>query len=221
MRRWFFHPESDCYFQGDRHPSEESSSFEASCVEEVEEHQVPLHIRKAHMAQVDWNTSENQVAEPRNFDPIPKGRYLVVLEDTEMKKTKDRGGEYLECTFTVAAPKEFKGRKLWARLNIKNASEVAQRIGREQFNALAIATLGTIEVRKTESMHNKKLVVHVAIEQQEGREPQNRINGFEPFTGDAGTSAPAPQQPPKPAPAPAPDAAKQKPADDFEDDIPF
>lgn len=172
------------------------------------------------MAKVDWNTSDYQASEPRNFEPLPKGRYLCQLDDTEMKPTKDKRGSYLECTFTVVAPKEHRGRKVWARINVNNPSEIAQRIGREQFNALCLATVGTTEVRKTESLHNKKCILHISIDRST-EDPTNRVNGFEKYDGSeaTGSQESKPAAPPETKPAPAP--AAKKPAEDFDDDIPF
>lgn len=170
------------------------------------------------MAKVDWDTSENEVAAPRNFEALPKGRYLVQVDDTEMKQTRNKNGEYLEVRFVVLAPKEAKNRKLWARLNVKNPSEIAQRIGREQFNALAMAATGSIKVAKTESLHNKKLIVHVSIEKNpDTGDLNNRIDGYEKYEGaGAGPSAPPEEKKPTPAGKPA-----REPGVDDDDDIPF
>jgi hypothetical protein len=180
------------------------------------------------MAKVDWNTQDYEASKRGNFEALPKGRYLCQVEDTEMKPTKDKDGSYLEVTLSVILPKEFKGRKLWSRLNVNNKSEVAQRIGREQFNALAMAALGTLSVPDTAKLHLKKVVAHISIERGgDDRDDSNRVNGFEPYqpqtapsgTKPAGPSETKPAAPPAAAPA-APKPAG-KPDDDFEDDIPF
>lgn len=171
------------------------------------------------MAKIDWDTSENEVAAPRNFEALPKGRYLVQVDDTEMKQTRNKSGEYLEVRFVVLAPKEAKNRKLWARLNVKNPSEIAQRIGREQFNALAMAATGSIKVSKTESLHNKKLIVHVSVEKNaETGDLNNRIDGYEKYEGASGGASAPPAEERKPESKPAP---AREPGSDDDDDIPF
>ena len=50
------------------------------------------------------------------FEPIPAGKYLVVLTNSEQKPTKSAQGSFLELTFEVIEG-EFKGRKVcltWA-----------------------------------------------------------------------------------------------------------
>lgn len=171
------------------------------------------------MAKVDWDTTGYETSAPRTFEALPKGRYLASIDDTELKDTRAKNGQYLEVTLVVLAPKEHKNRKLWARLNVKNSSEVAERIGREQFNALCMAALGTVQVAKTESLHNKKVIAHVSIEKnRETGDLTNRIDGFEKYV----PSQPgAPESAPPAAAAPKPAAPPPAGKDDFEDDIPF
>jgi hypothetical protein len=171
------------------------------------------------MAKVDWD--QNQYETSKGFDPIPKGRYLLLVTDSDDKKTRDKKGRYFEFEFAVLAPKEFKGRKLWARFNVHNASEVAQRIGREQFNSLAQCCDMLGKVQKTEQLHDKVVVGLVAI--VEGTKgDMNEITGFQKPEGAKGTAAPAAQPAAKPAPEPAPAEIKQKAAFDADDDdIPF
>lgn len=45
----------------------------------------------------------------RGFDPIPAGKYLAVITETEMKDTKKGGGQYLQLTFQIIDG-PFKGR---------------------------------------------------------------------------------------------------------------
>ncbi len=65
------------------------------------------------------NFNANNVEPQTEFDAIPAGKYLAVITSSEMKPTKSGNGAYLELTFDVIEG-EFKGRKLWARLNLDN-----------------------------------------------------------------------------------------------------
>lgn len=180
------------------------------------------------MAKVDWNQSEYS-SEQRNFDPVPKGRYLCTVEEIEQKDTKEKTGSYLEVKFKCIAPKEHKGRMFWSRLNVNNKSEIAQRIGREQFNALCIAAVGALDVRNTDKLLAKRVVLHVSIERDQDQQPRNRVDGFEApkdqVAGSAPSGAPAPSKiPEQPSSERSPDQPAPPPAgkfDDFEDDIPF
>ena len=56
---------------------------------------------------------------PREFEPIPAGKYLAMITESEMKPTKSGSGSYLQLTFQILEG-EYKGRFLWARLNLNN-----------------------------------------------------------------------------------------------------
>lgn len=157
------------------------------------------------MPNVDWNQEE--VGDGRSFETLPKGRYPCQIEGIESKETKSRDGSYYETTFIIAKG-EYKGRKLWDRLNVHNKSEVAQQIGREKFKSLCKAALGKDGVKKTEELHNKYVVCLVDIERGgEGRPDQNRIGGYMSAADFKAAAAPA--------------ASPTKAAAGEEDDIPF
>ena len=61
----------------------------------------------------------NNVDPATDFEPIPAGKYLAVITDSEMKPTKSGSGHYLELTFQVIDG-PFKNRLLWSRLNLDN-----------------------------------------------------------------------------------------------------
>ncbi len=43
----------------------------------------------------------NQVEPSSDFEPIPAGKYLAVITETEMKPTKSGAGSYLQLTFQI------------------------------------------------------------------------------------------------------------------------
>ena len=65
------------------------------------------------------------------FEPIPAGKYVAVITASEMKETKNKDGHYLELVFQIIEG-EYKGRKLWGRLNLDNANPTAVQIARGQ-----------------------------------------------------------------------------------------
>lgn len=176
------------------------------------------------MAKVDWDQSEQGVSS--GLEVMPKGRYLCAIADSEDVKTKDKKGRYLQFEFIVSAPKDFKNRKLWARFNVHNPSETAQRIGREQFNSLADCCGMLNKVRDTKDLHDKMVVCIVGVKPAQGEyKEQNEILGFQKYEGPQPSARPGGEarreEPRRPDPAPAP---AKKPAgkfDDMEDDIPF
>lgn len=61
---------------------------------------------------------------------LPAGTYLVSVEDSAMKDTKDGKGQYLEFTYTILEG-DHKGKRIWDRMNLINdnatAVEIAER----------------------------------------------------------------------------------------------
>lgn len=97
----------------------------------------------------------------QDFAPIPSGKYLAQIVESDMMPTKNNDGEYLELTYAVMDG-EFKGRKVWARLNLRNKSEIAQRIGNEQFAAVR-AACGVPNPRDSQELHYKPHMIRVEL----------------------------------------------------------
>jgi hypothetical protein len=64
-------------------------------------------------------------------DLLPNGDYVVVVEDAEIKETKDGAGEYIKAKMKVIEG-ERKGKVLYQMFNIKNKNSEAVRIGHQQ-----------------------------------------------------------------------------------------
>ena len=80
----------------------------------------------------------NAVEPAGNFEPIPAGKYLAVITESEMKPTKAGTGSYLQLTFQVIGG-EFQNRLLWARLNIDNPNDTARKIAQGELSAICRA----------------------------------------------------------------------------------
>lgn len=126
------------------------------------------------MAKVDWDQSKVDDARAP-MEVLPRGKYPTVITTSTEKPTKNGKGKFWEFEFEVVKG-DFKGRKLWSRLNVYNDSEVAQRIGREQFKSLAKAA-GKESATTTEALHGKYVVCNVSIEKGD-RGDMNRIDQF-------------------------------------------
>jgi hypothetical protein len=118
----------------------------------------------------------NQV-EPTSFDPLPAGRYLACITESEMKATKNNAGQFLNLTFQVLDG-EYKGRKLWARLNLKNPNAQAEQISRGQLSAICRA-VGVMAPKDSVELHNLPLVISVKVKKRDDTgDLQNDISGF-------------------------------------------
>lgn len=132
------------------------------------------------MAYVGFNAEnvEPQVA----FEPLPEGRYEVVIVDSDVKTTKAGTGRYLELKCEVISG-DFKGRFLFGRLNTENPNEKAQQIGQAQLSALCRA-VNVMHINDSSELHNLPFAVKVVQKKREDNgEMTNEIKGYEPRDG--------------------------------------
>lgn len=83
-------------------------------------------------------TEEGTEQRPQ-YENLPNGTYIIQMEAAEVVEKNENRPDHsimVKSTFEVLEPEEFKGRKLFGNYNLKNKSEVAQRIGNEQFQRL-------------------------------------------------------------------------------------
>lgn len=119
----------------------------------------------------------NEVEPAVGFDPIPAGKYLAVISESGMKPTKSGAGNFLELTFQVLEG-EFKGRLLWARLNLDNANATTVKIARAELSAICRA-VGVMAPKDSVELHNLPLIITVAHKKrQDTGEITNVIKGY-------------------------------------------
>jgi hypothetical protein len=140
------------------------------------------------------NFDARTVAPAQPLTPIPAGTYTAMVVGSEIKPTKDHhltGGQYLELELKVLEG-DHKGRKLFGRLNIKNANPVAEKIAKEQLSALCHA-IGKVVITETTDLHGIPFNVKVSFRKGDGQyDDSNEIKGFMPAGGGvAGTAPPA------------------------------
>jgi Protein of unknown function (DUF669). len=110
------------------------------------------------MANLFGNYDPNAEAQ-EDFSAIPTGEYRAAIVDSDMKPTKNNDGEYLELTYQVLDG-DYKGRKVWARLNLKSPSAQAAEIANRQFRSIREAT-GVMNPRDSQELHNKPHIIRV------------------------------------------------------------
>ena len=133
----------------------------------------------------------SQVEPNVSFDPIPAGKYLAAITESEMKATKTGAGSYLQMTFTVLDG-EYKNRVLWARLNLNNPNVTAVKIARSELSAICRA-VGVLQPRDSVELHNIPLLITVKVKKREDTgELTNEIKGYEPKAAAAGQPQQAP-----------------------------
>jgi hypothetical protein len=155
------------------------------------------------MAKFGFDVTEVEPSAPRtDYEPIPAGEYVLRAVEAEEKITTS-GGTMIKAKFEVAKG-EHMGRLLWQNFNIVNASETAQRIGRQQIVAWATAC-GKPNADDTDKLLGKPFAASVDIEPaKNGYKASNKIKAF--LASQDDDVAPAKKAPaaPKAAPKSAP-----------------
>ena len=158
------------------------------------------------MAQLNevYEVASLPVGDGGNYDPLPAGWYDTTISAAEVKATKDATGQYIKVKYKITGP-THSGRVVFGNINVRNASQKAEEIGRQQLGELMRA-LNIPRLTDTDQliggMLSIKLAVRAATEQYEA---QNEVRGFRAGNGMAGdvpTFAPS-----KPPPAPSKGAA--------------
>jgi hypothetical protein len=164
------------------------------------------------MAKFGFDVTEVEPSAPRtDYEPIPAGEYVLRAVEAE-EKTTASGGTMIKAKFEVAKG-EHTGRLLWQNFNIVNASETAQRIGRQQIVAWATAC-GKPNADDTDKLIGKPFAASVDIDPaKNGYKASNKIKAF--LISHDDDAAPAKKAPaaPKTAPKAAPAAKGANPWD--------
>ena len=148
-----------------------------------------------------YNFNAEEVEPSSSFDPIPAGWYTAIINNSEMKATRDGYGEYLSLTLQVIEG-QYENRLVFARLNLKNANDKAVDIARKDLAAICRA-VGVMSPQASEELHDIPLMIKVKVRPASGDyEASNDIGGYKAVEGANLTPAPkAASKPQTPPPA--------------------
>lgn len=136
------------------------------------------------------------------LEALPTAWYNAAITASELKPTKDGNGQYAEFEFTIMDG-HYQRRKVYLRLNIKNASAVAQEIAWKQMSSLCHA-IGVLQVADVSVLHNRPLKIRVKYRPEKGEyDATNDVIGFKNINEQT-EAAPAPAAPWAPPAAQAP-----------------
>lgn len=146
-------------------------------------------------------------------EAVPAGWYNVMLEDTEMRPTKDQLGAYLWGQMNILDG-QYAGRKLFMRLNLKNTNAQAVEIAFKQLSAICHAC-NVLQVADSTQLHSipfKVKAKYRAANEAEGWDATNDLTAFKNIN-DTSAGSPAQAAPAQPAMTPAqpPAAGWQQP----------
>jgi len=122
------------------------------------------------------NFNAAEVEPSVGFDAIPAGKYQAVITDSEMKPNRAGTGEYLQIEFEIIDG-DYRGRKVWARLNLENPNSEAVRIARADLSAICHA-VGVLQPRDSVELHNLPLTITVKCRKTPDGEIVNEVKGY-------------------------------------------
>lgn len=119
----------------------------------------------------------NEVQPNAEFDPIPAGKYVAVITESELKPNKAGTGSYLQFTFQIIEGDQ-NGRLLWARLNLDNPNATAVKIASGELSAICRA-VGVMQPKDSVELHDLPLVISVKCRKRpDTGDVQNEIKGY-------------------------------------------
>lgn len=138
------------------------------------------------------NFDANAIQTDTSFDPIPAGWYNAIIDESEMKPTRDGSGAYLALRFNVIDG-QYAGRKVFTRLNLRNQNPVAQDIAQKQLSSICHA-VNVLNVQDSSQLHALPLQIRVKVTNDPtGQyEPSNEISGYKAIGAANGQGAAAP-----------------------------
>lgn len=112
-----------------------------------------------------------------DFTPVPEGKYVALISDSEMKDTKSGTGQYLQLTFQIIEG-QYSGRLLWARLNIRNPNSKAVEIALGELSAICRA-IGVATPNDSSELHDKPLEIKVKVRKRmDTGDLTNELKGY-------------------------------------------
>ncbi|QWY83392.1 protein of unknown function DUF669 [Rhizobium phage RHph_X3_2] len=133
---------------------------------------------------VALNFNANQVQPNVALEAIPSGNYPVMITASTKKPTQKGDGAYIELEQTIQAG-EYKGRKVYDRLNIENPNQTAVQIAYGTLSALCYVT-GRMQITQTEQLHGVPFIA-VVVKKPRNDQPDvmtNEIKGYRDINGN-------------------------------------
>lgn len=139
----------------------------------------------------------------RNYELIPEGWYNATITKAELGNTKSGTGQKIDVRYDITGPTQ-QGRVIFQAVNIRNQSQKAEEIGRQQLGEIMRA-IGLARVEDTDQLIGGQLCIKIKIKTPTDKdkaagytENKNEVAGFKAANG---TNAPMPSSAPSSAPA--------------------
>lgn len=107
------------------------------------------------------NFDATSVEPNSGFEVLPAGWYNAMIDESEMKPTKDGSGAYLNLRYSIMGGRH-NGQKVFQRLNLRNANPTAQEIAYKQLSAICHA-IGLMQVQDSTQLHGQPLKIKLKV----------------------------------------------------------
>lgn len=117
--------------------------------------------------------------EPSSFDVLPAGEYQACIVASNIATTKRGDGKFLSLELQVLDG-QFRGRKLFDRLNMWNPNPKAVEIAKATLSAICRA-VGVLEPKDSSDLHELPMIVKVVVKADEQYGDKNEIKAYKPL----------------------------------------
>ena len=137
-----------------------------------------------------------------NYELLPLGWYTAQISESSVVTLKSGNGQAIKLTFDIISG-DYRGRKVWAQLNVRHTNPKAETIAQQHLREL-MESIGLARFTDTVELHNKPLQIKVKVRKDDtGQyEDQNEVTGYKPDNGAVPVPSAA-RAPAAPAAAPA------------------
>jgi hypothetical protein len=146
-----------------------------------------------------FSTDELPVSD-RSYDLIPEGWYTASITKADLGQTKSGTGTKIDMRYDITGPTQ-QGRVVFASVNIRNQSQKAEEIGRQQLGEIMRA-IGLAKVEDTDQLIGGQLQIKIKIRKASDNDKangyhddRNEVGGWKSMNGStplpASTAAPA------------------------------
>lgn len=166
------------------------------------------------MSDFNWNTFDpNRATEESpamSFEPVPVGWYPTIINSTEWKKTNGASGPgemlVLACEIIDG---QYKAKKCWENLNLKNSNQDTVRIARGSLGRLTLS-IGLTHPKNESELCRKPVLAYWGLSKpSKDFPPKNEIKDWKPIDEQTPDMFEPPVSTPGGVGAPAPSPNKK------------
>ena len=114
-----------------------------------------------------------------SFEPIPDGKYVALIEESEVKTNRAGDGTYLNLRWRVVQG-DYTNRVVFQNITLTHAVEKWQKAGEEDLQRLCDCLGMSAWPKDSNQLHEMPCLISVYIREQEGYKPDNKVKGYAP-----------------------------------------